>query len=92
MKEPGNEVEAGLTSRKSSHSQYACTYHTHSPPHSPTGDYIVYAGDMGREMYCVRRGLVEVIGDDEITVVATLGPGGYFGEVQNVVDLRGTVV
>ena len=38
---------------------------------------------MGREMYCVRRGLVDVIGDDEITVVATLGPGAYFGEVKN---------
>ena len=48
-----------------------------------SGDYIIYAGDMGREMYCLRRGLVEVIGDDEITVVATLGPGAYFGEVQN---------
>ena len=47
------------------------------------GDFIVYAGDMGREMYCLRRGLVEVIGDDEITVVATLGPGAYFGEVRN---------
>ena len=34
-------------------------------------------------MYCVRRGLVQVIGDDEITVVATLGPGAYFGEVKN---------
>ena len=34
-------------------------------------------------MYCLRRGLVEVIGDDEITVVATLGPGAYFGEVTN---------
>ncbi|RMX52129.1 hypothetical protein pdam_00015157 [Pocillopora damicornis] len=50
------------------------------------GDYIVYAGDMGREMYCVRRGLVEVIADDdkgtgEATVVATLGPGAYFGEI-----------
>lgn len=41
----------------------------------------MYAGDMGREMYCVRRGLVEVIGDDDCTVVATLGPGAYFGEV-----------
>ena len=38
---------------------------------------------MGREMYCIRRGLVEVIGDDDITVVATLGPGAYFGEVKN---------
>ena len=42
----------------------------------------MYAGDMGREVYCVRRGLVEVIGDDELTVVAVLGPGGYFGEVR----------
>ena len=48
-----------------------------------SGDFIVYAGDMGREMYSVRRGLVEVIGDDDITVVATLGPGAYFGEVKN---------
>lgn len=45
------------------------------------GDFIVYAGDMGREMYCVRRGQVEVIGDDDFTVVGTLGPGAYFGEV-----------
>ena len=48
-----------------------------------SGDYVIYAGDMGREMYCVRRGQVEVIGDDEVTVVATLGPGAYFGEVTN---------
>ena len=26
------------------------------------GDYILYYGDMGREMYCVRRGYVEVGG------------------------------
>ena len=34
-------------------------------------------------MYCVRRGQVQVIGEDEITVVDTLGPGAYFGEVKN---------
>ncbi|XP_068721829.1 uncharacterized protein [Montipora capricornis] len=45
------------------------------------GDCIIHAGDMGREMYCVRRGLVDVIGDDNVTVVTTLGPGAYFGEV-----------
>ena len=44
----------------------------------------MYAGDMGREMYCVRRGLVEVIGDDGLTVVSTLGPGAYFGEVRQL--------
>jgi len=44
------------------------------------GDFIVYAGDMGREMYCVRRGMVDVISDDGVKL-ATLGPGGFFGEV-----------
>ena len=43
---------------------------------------------MGREMYCVRRGLVEVVGDDEVTVVATHGPGAYFGEVCMLVSLN----
>ena len=42
---------------------------------------------MGREMYCVRRGQAEVIGDDGITVVATLGPGSHFGEVKMVYSL-----
>lgn len=40
----------------------------------------MYAGDMGREMYCVRRGMVDVISDDGVKL-ATLGPGGFFGEV-----------
>jgi len=31
-------------------------------------------------MYIMRRGLVEVLGKHQ-HVVATLGPGGYFGEV-----------
>mgnify|MGYP001795907791 CR=1 FL=1 len=35
-------------------------------------------------MYLVRRGLVDVIGDDGQTVVAVLGPGGYFGEVNKL--------
>lgn len=45
------------------------------------GDMIVYSGDVGREMYIMRRGLVEVLSKDQSYVVATLGPGGYFGEV-----------
>ena len=27
--------------------------------------------------------MVEVIGNDDVSVVATLGPGAYFGEVKN---------
>ena len=42
---------------------------------------IVYAGDVGREMYIMRRGLVEVLSKDRSFAVATLGPGGHFGEV-----------
>ena len=45
------------------------------------GDYIVYTGDMGLEMYCIRRGFVEVVADDGSSVIACLGPGAYFGEV-----------
>uniref|UniRef100_A0A7M5XLN7 Cyclic nucleotide-binding domain-containing protein n=1 Tax=Clytia hemisphaerica TaxID=252671 RepID=A0A7M5XLN7_9CNID len=44
------------------------------------GDTIVYSGDVGREMYIMRRGLVEVLSKEQ-NVMATLGPGGYFGEV-----------
>ena len=47
------------------------------------GDTIVYSGDVGREMYIMRRGLVEVLSKNKESVVATLGPGGYFGEVWN---------
>lgn len=45
------------------------------------GDMIVYRGDVGREMYIIRRGLVEVLSQDRSKVVATLGPGSFFGEV-----------
>jgi len=44
------------------------------------GDTIVYKADVGREMYIMRRGLVEVLSKDD-QIIATLGPGGYFGEV-----------
>lgn len=49
------------------------------------GDMIVYSGDVGREMYIMRRGLVEVLSKDQSYVVATLGPGGYFGEVRLII-------
>ena len=30
------------------------------------GDVVIYHGDMGREMYCVRRGYLEVGGTEEL--------------------------
>ena len=47
-----------------------------------SGDTIVYRADVGREMYIMRRGLVEVLSKDD-QIIATLGPGGYFGEVRS---------
>ena len=46
------------------------------------GDFIMYHGDIYNEMYCVRKGIVEVLSEDLSHVVATIGLGGYFGEVR----------
>ena len=47
-----------------------------------SGDHMVNAGDMGREMYVIRRGYAEALVPDCSSVLATLTPGTYFGEVK----------
>ena len=49
--------------------------------HCP-GDFVYHAGDLGEEMYFVRRGFVEILSEDLSHVVNKLGSGGYFGEVR----------
>ena len=44
------------------------------------GDYVVHHGERGREMYFVSRGELEVLAEDG-TVLNTLGPGDFFGEI-----------
>ncbi len=41
-------------------------------------------GQIGREMYIVNKGLVQVIGGPEDQVLADLGPGSVFGEIRLV--------
>jgi CRP-like cAMP-binding protein len=44
------------------------------------GEVIIRKGEMGRALYIISRGEVEVL-DDAGEVVATLGEGAYFGEI-----------
>lgn len=47
--------------------------------HVPAGRTVLRQGDLGQEFALIVDGEADVVKDDE--VVATLGPGTYFGEV-----------
>jgi len=61
--------------------------------HYEAGEAIVTQGEIGDRFYVVKKGRVEVVreGRDGVsTVLASLGPGEYFGEVALLRDLQRT--
>ena len=53
-------------------------------------EYILHRGDIGREMYFIQKGYADVLGVDDKTVIATLGPESYFGEISLVFSVPRT--
>lgn len=41
----------------------------------------LFPGEVGKEMYIVNRGRLQVVADNGRTVLATLKAGSYFGEI-----------
>jgi len=54
------------------------------------GDYIFKKGDVGKCMYFVCRGSVDVLSDDESSVLANLKDGDYFGEIALIKQISRT--
>lgn len=44
-------------------------------------DFCTITGEVGKEMYIVNRGRLQVVADNGKTVLATLKAGSYFGEI-----------
>ena len=54
------------------------------------GDYVCRKGDVGKEMYIIKQGKLDVVADDGKQIFVTLGDGAVFGEV-NVLQFVGEI-
>ena len=53
------------------------------------GDYVCRKGDVGREMYIIKRGKIDVVNEDGTIVFVTLGEGVVFGEL-SIMNIPGS--
>ncbi|KAJ3149246.1 Kinesin-like protein kif27 [Geranomyces variabilis] len=54
------------------------------------GEYVIRKREVGREMYFLSKGKVEVVSSDGKTVYSTIGPGSFFGELGVLFDIPRT--
>ncbi len=54
------------------------------------GDYIVRAGELGRDMFFISKGTVTVLSADEKITYATLKTGQFFGEISLLLSMPRT--
>ena len=53
------------------------------------GDYVCKKGDVGREMYIIKRGKIDVVNEDGTKIFVTLGEGVVFGEL-SIMNIPGS--
>lgn len=55
------------------------------------GDYVCRKGDIGKEMFIIKRGFLDVVSDDGSKVFVTLKPGAFFGEI-SILNIPGNKI